>query len=130
MIDGMIAIAIADIIREKVRVRLQTLNRPEFLSFISVLDQLMMRSGLNLRDYLVPVGIPGQKPADLTPYELAHLARFFRLNVPLAVQPFDDALEAITGHDSTTSPLTEGSGNELPRRGHRAARPHIRRIAA
>jgi hypothetical protein len=126
MIDGMVASV--DIIRENVRVRLQTLNRAEFEQFIRVLDTLMMRSGLNLRDYLVPVGIPGQQPTDLTPYELAHLARFFRLNVPHAVQPFDDALEAITGHN-TTSPLTEGSGNELPRR-HRAARPHIRRIAA
>ena len=129
MIDGMVASAIADIIRENVRVRLQNLNRAEFESFISVLDMLMMRSGLNLRDYLVPVGIPGQHPSDLTPYELAHLARFFRLNMPQALHAFEKALEAITGHN-TTSPLTEGSGNELPRRGHRAARPHIRRIAA
>ncbi len=117
-----------DELKENIRARLVWIGPMRLVEFIERLDGYLSKAGLNLRDYLIPIGIPGKLPSQLTPYEIAHLARFLHLNVPRASSSFEQAFEEITGH-KTTSPLTEGSGYELElRRGRRAARPHIRRV--
>jgi hypothetical protein len=73
--DGLVSMTIAD--REQ---------------FISTLEAEMRRAGLNMRSYLVPLGIPGRSPEDLTPTEVAHLIRFLKLNVPQAMRAVDRAL--------------------------------------
>ena len=37
------------------------------------------------RAYLIPLGIPGRSPEDLTPAEVGHLIRFLRMIVPEAM---------------------------------------------
>jgi len=60
--------------------------------FIGSLEAELRRAGLNMRSYLVPLGIPGRSPEDLTPTEVAHLIRFLKLNVPHAMQAIERAL--------------------------------------
>jgi hypothetical protein len=60
--------------------------------FIGTLETEMRKAGLNMRAYLVPLGIPGRSPEDLTPTEVAHLIRFLKLNVPQAMTAVEKAL--------------------------------------
>src|ERR1041384_2685566 len=60
--------------------------------FIQILEAEMKRSNLNLRAYLVPLGIPGRTPEELTPTEVGHLIRFLKLNVPQAMTAVENAL--------------------------------------
>lgn len=60
--------------------------------FIGTLEAELRRAGLNMRSYLVPLGIPGRSPEDLTPTEVAHLIRFLKLNVPHAMPAIGRAL--------------------------------------
>src|SRR5258706_12533691 len=50
--------------------------------FIQALEVEMRRANLDMRAYLIPLGIPGRSPEDLTPVEVGHLIRFFRMIVP------------------------------------------------
>ena len=52
----------------------------------------MRRAGLNMRGYLVPLGIPGRSTEDLTPTEVAHLIRFLKLNVSAGMPAIERAL--------------------------------------
>ncbi|HSB08294.1 MAG TPA: hypothetical protein VLM38_02195 [Blastocatellia bacterium] len=61
-------------------------------AFIGTLETELRRAGLNMRSYLVPLGIPGRSPEDLTPTEVAHLIRFLKLNVPHAMPAVERAL--------------------------------------
>jgi hypothetical protein len=53
--------------------------------FIRALEVEMRRVNLDMRAYLIPLGIPGRSPADLTPVEVGHLIRFLRMIVPEAM---------------------------------------------
>src|ERR1051325_3895757 len=68
--------------------------------FIGTLETEMRKAGLNMRAYLVPLGIPGRSPEDLTPTEVAHLIRFLKLNVPQAMK----AIERTLSHYDAFSP--------------------------
>jgi hypothetical protein len=61
-------------------------------AFISELGTELKRLHLDIRAYLVPLGIPGRSPEDLTPTEVGHLVRFLKLNVPNAMRGVEKAL--------------------------------------
>ena len=60
--------------------------------FIQVLETEMRRLNLNLRAYLVPLGIPGRTTEDLTPTEVGHLIRFLKINVSQAMKAVERTL--------------------------------------
>ena len=53
--------------------------------FIQALKVEMRRANLDMRDYLIPLGIPGRNAEDLTPTEVGHLIRFLKMIVPEAM---------------------------------------------
>src|ERR671927_232989 len=73
--DGLVAMTMAD--REE---------------FIQSLETEMRRANLNMRAYLIPLGIPGRSPDDLTPTEVGHLVRFLKINVPQAMTAVEKAM--------------------------------------
>lgn len=75
-----------------VRDGLVAMNMIEREEFIGTLEAEMRRAGLNMRSYLVPLGIPGRSPEDLTPTEVAHLIRFLKLNVNQAMSAVERSL--------------------------------------
>jgi hypothetical protein len=72
-----------------VRDGLVAMNMAEREEFIQALEAEMRRVSLNMRAYLIPLGIPGRSPEDLTPTEVGHLIRFLRINVPQATTAVD-----------------------------------------
>lgn len=69
--------------------------------FIQILEAEMKRSNLNLRAYLVPLGIPGRTPEELTPTEVGHLIRFLKINVTNALKAIERTLSSFTIFDET-----------------------------
>jgi hypothetical protein len=82
----------ANELKAVVRDGLVAMNMADREEFIGTLEGELRRAGLNMRAYLVPLGIPGRSPEDLTPTEVAHLMRFLKLNVPRAVPAIERAL--------------------------------------
>ena len=82
----------ADELKAVVRDGLVGMNMTEREEFIESLEAELRRAGLNMRGYLVPLGIPGRSTEDLTPTEVAHLIRFLKLNVPHAMSAVERAL--------------------------------------
>ncbi|MCI0487278.1 MAG: hypothetical protein L0229_11840 [Blastocatellia bacterium] len=60
--------------------------------FIRTLEAEMRRISLNVRSYLIPLGIPGRTPDDLTPTEVGHLIRYLKINVPNAMPAIEHVL--------------------------------------
>ena len=87
----------ADELKAVVRDGLVGMNMTEREEFIESLEAELRRAGLNMRGYLVPLGIPGRSTEDLTPTEVAHLIRFLKLNVPQAMTAVERAL---SGYES------------------------------
>src|ERR1041384_1056070 len=75
-----------------IRDGLVSMNMAEREEFIQTLETEMRRASLNMRAYLVPLGIPGRSPEDLTPTEVGHLIRFLKINVPQAMTAVEKAL--------------------------------------
>src|SRR5262245_24701026 len=75
----------ADELRRLVRDGLISVEMTERADFIRALDIEMRRANFNIRAYLVPLGIPGRSPQDLTPTEVGHLIRYLKMIVPKAV---------------------------------------------
>src|SRR3984893_11271294 len=82
----------ANELKSLVRDGMVAMNMTEREEFIGTLEAEMRRAGLNMRAYLVPLGIPGRSTEDLTPTEVAHLIRFLKLNVPKAMSAVERAL--------------------------------------
>src|SRR5262245_35723008 len=82
----------ANDLKAVVRDGLVAMNMTDREEFIGTLETELRRAGINMRGYLVPLGIPGRSPEDLTPTEVAHLIRFLRLNVPRGMQAIERAL--------------------------------------
>ncbi len=82
----------ADELKEVVRDGLVAMDATARAEFIRTFEAEMRRAGLNMRGYLVPLGIPGRSPDDLTPTEVAHMIRFLKLNVPQAMPAIERAL--------------------------------------
>lgn len=51
-------------------------------AFVAQLESGMRQRGLDMRSYLIPIGIVNRAPDDLTANEIAHLCRFLTLVVP------------------------------------------------
>lgn len=79
-------------LKEVVRDGLVAMNITEREEFIGTLEAELRRAGLNMRAYLIPLGIPGRSPEDLTPTEIAHMMRFLKLNVPQAMPAIERSL--------------------------------------
>jgi hypothetical protein len=75
----------ADDLKDSVREMLVLMGAVERKLFIQTLEYEMMRAGLSIRAYLIPLGISAECAEDLTPTEVGHLIRFFRINVPKAM---------------------------------------------
>ena len=75
----------ADRLKDSVREMLLLMEALERKLFIKTLEYEMSRSGLSIRDYLIPLGISSTQAEDLTPNDVGHLVRFFRINVPKAM---------------------------------------------
>ena len=75
-----------------VRDGLVSMNMAEREDFIQALETEMRHASLNMRAYLVPLGIPGRSPEDLTPTEVGHLIRFLKINVPAATPAVEKAM--------------------------------------
>lgn len=82
----------ADELKAVVRDGLVGMNMTEREEFIGALEAELRRAGLNMRGYLVPLGIPGRNTEELTPTEVAHLIRFLKLNVPQAMTAVERTL--------------------------------------
>jgi hypothetical protein len=79
-----------------VRDGLVSMNMTEREDFIQALETEMRRVNLNMRAYLIPLGIPGRSPEDLTPTEVGHLIRFLKINVPQASSAVERTLSRYT----------------------------------
>ena len=75
----------ADELRKLIRDGLVAMEMTERVDFIRALDIEMRRTNFNIRAYLIPLGIPGRCPEDLTPTEVGHLIRYLKMIVPKAV---------------------------------------------
>jgi hypothetical protein len=82
----------AEELKSVVRDGLVSMGLSERAEFIKVLSEELKQVGLNIRMYLVPLGIPGRSPDDLTPTEVGHLIRFLKINVPKAMPAVEQAL--------------------------------------
>lgn len=96
-------------LKELVRDGLVAMSATEREDFIGTLEAEMRGAGLNMRAYLIPLGIPGRSPEDLTPTEVAHLMRFLKLNVPSALP----AIERALSHYDIFSAGTDGKGHRI-----------------
>ena len=79
-------------LKSLVRDGLVAMNMADREDFIQGLETEMRRTNLNMRAYLIPLGIPGRSPEDLTPTEVGHLIRFLKINVPQAMPAIERAL--------------------------------------
>jgi hypothetical protein len=106
----------ADQLKDSVREMLISMEALERKLFIKTLEYEMSGSGLSLRHYLIPLGIVAQCAEDLTPNEVAHLIRFFRINVPRAMSAVGRVLAGCpvlaTGSELTTAWLLKAMGQE------------------
>ena len=96
-------------LKEVVRDGLVAMNIAEREEFIKNLEAEMRRAGLNMRAYLIPLGIPGRSPEDLTPTEVAHMLRFLKLNVPTAMPAIERSLSAY----NVFATVTDGKGHRI-----------------
>ena len=95
-----------DDLKNVVRDGLVAMNLAERGSFFEALERDMEKIGLDVRKYLVPLGIPGRSPEDLTPTEVGHLVRYLKINVPKSAS-------AIAKTISRFNVFAEKSGNKL-----------------
>lgn len=75
----------ADELKSFVRNALVSMKLTEREDFIQALELEMRRANLDMRAYLIPLGIPGRSPQELTPAEVGHLIRFLKMIVPEAM---------------------------------------------
>jgi hypothetical protein len=83
-------------LKNVVRDGLVSMNMADREDFIQSLEMEMRRASLNMRAYLVPLGIPARTPEELTPTEVGHLIRFLKINVPQAMPAVERALSRYT----------------------------------
>ena len=86
--------------------RLVSITVTEQEDFIHALEVEMRRANLNMRAYLIPLGIPGRSPEDLTPVEVGHLIRFLKMIVPEAML----AVERVTARYGVFAEMAHSAG--------------------
>ena len=106
----------ADKLKASVHEMLLLMETLERKLFIKTLEYEMFRAGLSIRDYLIPLGIPATRAEELTPNEVGHLIRFFRINVPKAMSAVARVLEdcpvVATGRELMTAWLLKAMRQE------------------
>jgi hypothetical protein len=107
----------ADQLKESVREMLMLMEPLERKLFIKTLEYEMFRSGLSISAFLIPLGIPARSVEDLTPNEIGHLMRFFRINVPAATAALARVLNECpviaTGFEQMTAWLLKSMSQEI-----------------
>ena len=82
----------ADNAKTIVRDALLLMTWAEQVEFIQALESEMRRENLSITEYLIPLGIPGMRPEELTPTEVGHLVRFLKMHVLQAVTAVERAM--------------------------------------
>ncbi|MEW6129267.1 MAG: hypothetical protein AB1757_19665 [Acidobacteriota bacterium] len=88
-------------LKDVIRNGLSMLALKDREEFVRTLESEMKRASLNLRAYLVPLGIPGRVPEDLTPTEVGHLIRFLKINVAQAMKAVERTMASFHIFDET-----------------------------
>ena len=98
----------ADDVKTIVRDALLLMTWAEQVEFIEALESEMRRENLSISHYLIPLGIPGMWPEELTPIEVGHLVRFLKIHVRQAMPAVERAmarLEAFREYENFRQPL-------------------------
>ena len=98
----------ADDVKNIVRDGLLLMTWPEQIEFIKALESEMRRADLSITHYLIPLGIPGRTPEELTPIEVGHLVRFLKIHVRQAMPAVERAmarLEVFRKYENSRQPL-------------------------
>lgn len=107
----------ADKLKASVQEMLVLMESLERKLFIKTLEYELFRSGLRIRDYLIPLGIPARCAEDLTPNDVGHLIRFFSINVPKAMSAvrrvLDECPVLATGRELMTAWLLKTMTQEV-----------------
>lgn len=82
----------ADDVKNTVRDALLLMTWDEQVEFIQAFESEMRRTGLSITHYLIPLGIPGMRPEELTPLEVGHLVRFVKMHVRQAMPAVERAM--------------------------------------
>ena len=91
-------------LKDVIRDGLANMSMPDREEFIRTLEVEMRRISLNVRAYLIPLGIPGRSPDDLTPSEVGHLIRYLKLTVPQAMPAVERAMGRYTVFSGSAEP--------------------------
>ena len=95
-----------DELKGLVRESLVAMTMADRESFFQSLESEMKDADLDIRRYLVPLGIPGRSAEDLTPNEVGHLLRYLKINVPKSLGPMARVLNRCgVFNDKTSRPL-------------------------
>jgi len=81
-----------DGVKNTVRDALLLMTWAEQIEFIQALESEMYRANLSISHYLIPLGIPGMTPEELTPTEVGHLVRFLKIHVRQAMPAVERAM--------------------------------------
>lgn len=98
----------ADDVKTTVRDALLVMTWAERVEFIQALELEMRRADLSITHYLIPLGIPGMWPEELTPTEVGHLVRFLKIHVRQAMPAVERAmarLEVFREYENPRLPL-------------------------
>ncbi len=98
----------AEDVKNTVRDALLLMTWAEQVEFIQALESGMRRENLSITQYLIPLGIPGMSPEELTPIEVGHLVRFLKLHVRQATPAVERAmarLEVFREYENFRQPL-------------------------
>jgi hypothetical protein len=69
------------------------MTQPQREGFIETLEAELGGTDIDIRAYLVPLGIPARSPQELTPIEVGHLVRFLMIIKPSAMPAVERAME-------------------------------------
>ena len=98
----------ADDVKNTVRDALLLMTWDEQVEFIQALESEMCRSDLSITHYLIPLGIPGIWPEELTPTEVGHLVSFLKMHVRQAVTAVERVmarLDVFREYENSRQPL-------------------------
>ena len=86
-----------------VRDGLLVMTIAERVDFIRALADELRRESITMSAYLIPLGISGTSPEELTPTEVGHLVRFLKINLPRSVRAVERALTRYTAFEQRLS---------------------------
>ncbi len=98
----------ADDVKTIVRDALLLMTWAEQVEFIEALESEMRTANLSISHYLIPLGIPGMKPEELTPIEVGHLVRFLKIHVRQAMPAVERAMarfEVFREYENSRQPV-------------------------